>query len=176
MSTDSAGSVGGHGPATHSGRVLGPNSDPDYVRAQTGRVAAAFLTEEPLEGFTAEARQSAATPAMGAVVTFEGVVRDHDGGRGVAALNYSAHPSAQGVMREVAEELCRVHPQTRIWVAHRTGALQIGDVAFLVVAAAAHRSAAFAAASDVVDEVKSRVPVWKEQEMSDGSTQWVGVE
>lgn len=153
-----------------------PGADPEYVREQTGKVIAAFLTDEPLEGRLEEAKRETSTPAMGAVVTFEGVVRDHDGGAGVKALTYSAHPSAASVMHEVAGEVIAHHPQARIWAAHRTGDLQVGDVAFLVVVAAAHRAGAFGVLIEVVDEVKARVPVWKDQERADGSHQWVGLE
>lgn len=163
-------------PAGAEAQPLTPGEDPARVHEQTGRVIAAFLTEDRLEDLSAEARAATATPAMGAVVTFDGVVRDHDGGADVNALTYTAHPTAGDVMGEVVRDVVKRHPRARVWAAHRTGALAIGDTAFYVVVAAAHRAAAFAAATEVVDEVKARVPVWKEQEMADGTNHWVGLE
>ena len=113
---------------------------------------------------------------MGAVVIFDGVVRNHDGGQQVRRLTYTAHPTATDAIREAAMEIIRKHERTRVWVAHRVGPLAIGDVAFVVIAAAAHRQDAFAAAADLADLVKATVPLWKEQELADGSIQWVGVD
>lgn len=150
--------------------------DPDYVDAQTGLVVDAFMTDQPLEDLIADGTAAATTPAMGAVVTFNGVVRDHDGGQRVASLTYSSHPSADQVLKEVAARVSAAHPKARLWAAHRTGALAIGESAFVVVAAAAHRAHAFAAACALADAVKAEVPIWKEQELANGSTQWVGLE
>ncbi|UFS61140.1 molybdenum cofactor biosynthesis protein MoaE [Subtercola endophyticus] len=110
----------------------------------------------------------------GAVVTFSGIVRDHDHGRGVLRLSYSGHPTADEVMRQVAEEVAASHPGTRIAVAHRVGELGVGDIALAAAVASAHRAQAFAACAQLIDEVKSRVPIWKEQWFTDGTTEWVG--
>jgi molybdopterin synthase catalytic subunit len=110
----------------------------------------------------------------GAVVTFAGIVRDHDGGRAVVALEYEAHPTAEGVLRDVADEIARSYPAVRIAIAHRTGALVVGELALACAVSAAHRSDAFAACSALIDEVKARVPIWKEQRFGDGSSEWVG--
>lgn len=150
--------------------------DPAHVARQTGVVLGAAVTDAPLEGLAAAARERTRTAAMGALVVFEGVVRDHDGGRLVDALEYTAHPEAEAMLAEVAAAVSDRHPETRLWAAHRIGPLAIGDLAFLVVVAAAHRSAAFAACAELVDEVKAGVPIWKEQRFDDGSVQWVGVE
>ncbi|RFA16077.1 molybdenum cofactor biosynthesis protein MoaE [Subtercola boreus] len=114
------------------------------------------------------------TSSDGAVVTFSGIVRDHDDGRGVSRLSYSGHPSAPEVMRQVADDVAAAHPGTRLAVAHRVGDLDIGDVALACAVSAAHRGAAFAACAALVDEVKARVPIWKEQFFTDGSAEWVG--
>jgi molybdopterin synthase catalytic subunit len=151
-------------------------TDPAYVDKQTGQVLAAFMTDEPLEPLVADARAATLTDAMGALVMFEGVVRDHDGGERVEALTYTAHPTAQTVIGEVAAAVSEAHPRTRLWTAHRTGPLKIGETAFLVLAAAAHRGDAFAAASNLADLVKADVPIWKEQRLVGGHTTWVGLE
>lgn len=113
--------------------------------------------------------------AAGAVVSFAGVVRDHDGGRGVTRLEYSAHPSAHDVLAEVAAEVARSAQGVRaIAVSHRVGALAIGDAALVAAVAADHRRAAFETCALLVDTVKERLPVWKHQFFADGSEEWVG--
>ena len=151
------------------------SADPAYVAEQTGVVVHAEVTDAPLEPLLAGAKRTTATEAMGALVTFEGIVRDHDGGAAVTALTYTAHPQATDFMRDVVESVVSTHPEVRAWAAHRTGPLRIGDVAFAVVVAAAHRGPAFAAAEEIADRVKAEVPIWKEQDMADGSTVWVGL-
>ncbi|QUG99916.1 molybdenum cofactor biosynthesis protein MoaE [Saccharopolyspora erythraea] len=112
--------------------------------------------------------------AAGAVVTFGGVVRDHDGGRGVRELEYTGHPSAGDVVAEVAREIAaRFEGVRSIAVAHRIGLLAIGDVALGCAVAAEHRKQAFDACSELVDEVKRRLPIWKRQVFDDGSEEWV---
>ena len=164
-------------PPVTSGCCHGPAvPDPPHVAEQTGVVVHTRITEEPLESLLSSAKDVTATPAMGAVSTFEGMVRDHDGGELVDTLTYSCHPSASHVLREVVEEVVGSHPDVRAWVAHRTGPLEIGDLAFLVIVAAAHRGPAFAATAELADQVKARVPIWKEQKLRSGATTWVGLD
>jgi len=146
----------------------------------------AILASEPISLETALREVEAAD--CGAVVGFSGVVRDHDGGKGVLALSYSAHPSAeevlQSVLREVLQEFVPEAQSDgealvqggslRIWAAHRVGELSIGDPALVCAVAAAHRGLAFDVCSALVDRIKARVPIWKEQFFSDGSVEWVG--
>ncbi|MGO2720599.1 MAG: molybdenum cofactor biosynthesis protein MoaE, partial [Brachybacterium tyrofermentans] len=113
-------------------------------------------------------------PRCGAVVTFDGVVRDHDGGRGVERLEYTAHPGAADVMAEVAREIAERYPDTLVAVAHRYGPLEIGDSALACAVAAPHRKQAFVACDDLVDTVKQRLPIWKHQHFEDGEDEWVG--
>ncbi|MBY0289014.1 MAG: molybdenum cofactor biosynthesis protein MoaE [Mycobacteriaceae bacterium] len=113
--------------------------------------------------------------AAGAVVGFAGVVRDHDGGRGVIRLEYSAHPTAQQTLADVAAGIAATsHGVRAIAVSHRIGVLDIGDAALVAAVAADHRGAAFEACQRLVDTVKERLPVWKHQFFSDGSEEWVG--
>ncbi len=113
--------------------------------------------------------------ACGAVVTFEGVVRDHDRGRSVVSIEYEAHPSAEQVLAEIAGEASRRHPGCLIAVEHRVGELGVGEVALVAAASAAHRREAFAALSDLIELVKERLPVWKRQVFADGSDEWTGL-
>ncbi len=112
--------------------------------------------------------------AAGAVVTFAGVVRDHDGGRGVVELEYSGHPTADKVIAQVAADVAgRATGVRALAVSHRIGLLGIGDVALACAVAADPRAEAFAACAELVDEVKRVLPVWKRQVFTDGTTEWV---
>lgn len=136
-----------------------------------GEVVFAGISETAMAVDTAwDAVESAHT---GAVVTFGGIVRNHDGGKDVTKLGYSAHPSAKARMVELVTEVAARHPGTRLWAAHRVGELQIGDAALVAAAAAAHRGEAFDACRDLVETVKAHVPVWKEQFFADGHVEWV---
>jgi molybdopterin synthase catalytic subunit len=113
--------------------------------------------------------------AAGAVVTFAGVVRDHDGGRAVLGLDYSAHPTAAKIVAKVAAEVAgRAAGVRAIAVSHRVGRLRVGDVALACAVAADHRREAFATCAELVDEIKRQLPVWKHQSFGDGTDEWVG--
>jgi molybdopterin synthase catalytic subunit len=136
-------------------------------------VLRAELSERTIE--LAEHEALVAHQAAGAVVGFAGVVRDHDGGRTVTGLEYSAHPSAQQTLADVAAEIAADCQGVRaIAVSHRIGALEIGDAALVAAVAADHRGAAFETCERLVDAVKARLPVWKHQFFADGSDEWVG--
>lgn len=113
-------------------------------------------------------------PAAGGVALFVGTVRDHDGGRDVAALQYSAHPRAVQQLREVAERIADQEDVVALAAVHRVGDLVIGDLAVVVAVSAAHRAEAFAAARRLIDELKAEVPVWKHQTFDAGDATWVG--
>jgi molybdopterin synthase catalytic subunit len=112
-------------------------------------------------------------PRAGAVVSFQGVVRDHDQGRGVTLLEYEGHPTAEKILREVAEEIAADPAVYAVAVSHRVGTLRIGDVALVAAVSTAHRAAGFAACARLVDETKARLPIWKRQVFSDGTDEWV---
>lgn len=139
----------------------------------TAIVVRAELSEELISLVEHEAL--VAHQAAGAVVGFVGAVRNHDGGRAVTRLEYSAHPTARDVLAEVAAEIARnSHGVRAIAVSHRIGTLDIGDAALVAAVAADHRKAAFETCALLVDTVKERLPVWKHQLFTDGSDEWVG--
>jgi molybdopterin synthase catalytic subunit len=107
------------------------------------------------------------------VVSFAGVVRDHDGGRSVVELEYEAHPSAADVLAQVAAEIAADPAVYGVAVSHRVGRLEIGEVALAAAVSTAHRATAFALCGRLVDEVKARLPVWKRQVFADGTDEWV---
>ncbi len=110
----------------------------------------------------------------GGVTLFVGKVRDHDGGRAVSGLDYSAHPTALDRLREVCELVASRHDVHGVAAIHRVGRLGIGDLAVVVGTAAAHRGTAFDASRDLIDTLKDQVPIWKHQVFADGSDEWVG--
>ncbi|WP_460689391.1 molybdenum cofactor biosynthesis protein MoaE [Nesterenkonia suensis] len=137
------------------------------------RVVRAWLSAEPLE--PAQAHQEVWASAAGAVVDFAGIVRDHDDGRSVDRLSYTAHPTAERRLTEVARTVAAAHPSVRIWAGHRIGDLRIGDHALVAAVSSAHRAEAFAACAELVEQIKAEVPIWKEQFFSDGAKEWVGI-
>ena len=135
------------------------------------RVVRTTVGPEPLD--VAEHAALVGDAAAGAVVTFAGVVRDHDHGRSVRELEYVGHPSAPDVLRDVVAEVVAGCEVDAVAVGHRVGHLAVGEVAFAVAVSAAHRGEAFAACARLVDEVKDRLPVWKHQHFADGTSEWV---
>ena len=148
-------------------------SSPGPVQAQTA-VVGAFVADGPLD--RAQAVAAVQDERTGAVVSFSGVIRDHDGGRSVTRLDYTCHPGADEAIKAVARAVAEEFPGVRIWAAHRVGRLGIGDAALEAAVAAAHRKLAFAACDALVDRIKTEVPIWKEQLFADGSTEWVGLD
>lgn len=139
----------------------------------TARVARATVTTDVLS--VVEHEQLVADAGAGAVVSFAGVVRDHDDGKGVRALDYSAHSSAAELVAHVAADVAaRVSGVRALAISHRVGPLAVGDVALACAVSADHRAAAFQTCALLVDEVKARIPVWKHQQFADGTQEWVG--
>lgn len=132
----------------------------------------ALITDQPVDRAAAESFVT--TQADGALVVFEGVVRDHDHGASVHALDYEAHPDAQRFLAEVCAEIAE-SSGLRVAAIHRVGALSIGDVALVTAVAAPHRAEAFVACGQLVDLVKERTPIWKRQHLAEGTTEWVGL-
>ncbi|MGV8978075.1 MAG: molybdenum cofactor biosynthesis protein MoaE [Cellulomonas sp.] len=118
-----------------------------------------------------------ADPRAGAVANFVGQVRDHapDADGPVAALEYSAHPDAEAVLRRICTELAADPEVLGIAVSHRTGALVVGDLAMVACVATAHRALAFDVCRELVERVKTEVPIWKKQQLADGTHGWVGL-
>lgn len=141
----------------------------------TCQVVRAVVSDAPTSA--ADLAALVAGPDRGAVVTFDGVVRDHDTpGRGrVTVLDYEGHPRAGEVIERVAAEVAAGSQAAALAVVHRVGPLVVGDCALAVAVAAAHRGDAFATAAQLVDRVKELLPVWKHQHFEDGSDEWVGL-
>ncbi len=116
-------------------------------------------------------------PAMGAIVTFAGIVRNHFGGRATAYLEYEAYESmAITVLQQLAGEAQVRWGTGAIAIHHRVGRLQIGETAVLIVVAAPHRHEAFEASEWLMDRIKEVAPIWKKEIWADGDSEWVGDE
>ncbi len=129
------------------------------------------LRDEPLS--VDEVRAAVADAAAGGIALFLGAVRDHDHGRGVMRLSYSAHPSAEAELRRVAEKVAASYSVLALAAVHRVGELAVGDLAVVVAVACAHRGEAFDACRALIDDLKHSVPIWKQQWFSDGDSEWV---
>jgi molybdopterin synthase catalytic subunit len=131
-----------------------------------------YLTSSPIE--LAPLLAAVQSPERGALASFLGLVRNHQDGRRVVGLDYSAYgPMAEAVSQEIALE-AESRWDVTVALQHRIGQLAVGDTAVAIVAASAHREEAFLACRYVIEEVKRRVPIWKKETYADGSVVWVG--
>jgi len=120
-----------------------------------------------------EVRAAVMDPAAGGIALFAGAVRDHDGGKDVTALAYSAHPSAADQIKKVGESIAERFDVHAIAAVHRVGDLEIGDLAVVVAVSSGHRATAFDACRALIDEIKQTVPIWKHQRFAGGESEWV---
>ncbi len=148
---------------------MDPEISPE-VTADVVRLVA--LRETPLD--VAEVVAALDDEAAGGLTLFVGRVRDHDGGRDVTGLEYSAHPSAEAMMRAVCERVAERYDVHGVAAVHRVGTLAIGDAAVVIATTAAHRGEAFDASRALIDTLKAEVPIWKHQLFGDGTEEWVG--
>jgi molybdopterin synthase catalytic subunit len=129
------------------------------------------IRDEPLSAD--ECLRFVADPRAGGVDLFLGAVRDDDRGRGVRALEYSAHPTALEQLGQIAREVASGVPVVAVAALHRVGMLEIGDPAVIVAVSAVHRGEAFEACRLLIDRLKHEVPIWKHQMFTDGTAEWV---
>jgi molybdopterin synthase catalytic subunit len=131
------------------------------------------LQREDFDVAAEAARLSRGRTDIGAVVTFTGICRDHEGGHDVSAMTLEHYPGmAEDEIARHVEEATARWPLLGATVIHRYGRMQPGDNIVLVATASAHRQAAFAAADFLMDYLKTRAPFWKLEERPDG-TDWV---
>ncbi len=137
------------------------------------RVLVAEVRDTPLS--VDEVIDAVRDETCGGLVTFLGIVRDHDHGKSVEGLGYSAHPLAGEHLAAVCAAVANAHSTARVGAVHRIGDLVVGDLAVVVAVAAPHRSEAFAACRELIDSLKREVPIWKHQVFADGADEWVGI-
>ncbi len=131
----------------------------------------AFLTDHPIDPLPL--LSGLKRPSDGGLAVFVGIVRNENEGHAVTHLTYEAYgPMAEKEMARIASHLAERHPGARVVMKHRTGTLDIGDVAVLVAVAAPHRDEAFAACREGIELIKARVPIWKREIGPEGAF-WV---
>lgn len=130
------------------------------------------LTNDPIDSATLA--RGLTEEAAGALVTFEGRVRNSNEGRAVVGLEYEAYEElARREGDEVIAEASRRFPIIRASCIHRVGTLSVGDLAVWVGVVAGHRAEAFNACRFIIDEVKARVPIWKKEHYAEGESAWL---
>jgi len=135
-------------------------------------VVVAEVTESELDG--ADLLRRLGGVSDGAVLVFEGRVRDHNGGRAVVRLRYDAYREmAADVLQEISREALARTGASAIGVQHRIGTLEPPSVSLVIAVSAAHRRPAYEASSYVIEELKRRLPLWKREEYDDGTSQWL---
>jgi molybdopterin synthase catalytic subunit len=117
--------------------------------------------------------RAVADPAAGAIVTFEGVVRNNARGKSVTHLEYEAYqPMAEEVLAQIGREMAERWDLCGVAMSHRVGSLAVGVASIGIAVSAAHRKEAFAACAYAMDRIKQILPVWKKEFAEDGAT-WV---
>ena len=130
------------------------------------------LSKTPLENLTL--KKKLPSPRSGAVVTFEGIVRDHNEGKRILTLEYEAFDQLAGKEAEkILNEAQKKFDVHTLQCFHRIGKLSVGEMAVWVEASAAHRDSAFKACRYIIDEIKKRLPIWKKEYYTDGDSGWV---
>lgn len=134
--------------------------------------AFAHVTDAPIDA--ARLLADAVSPADGAALLFQGVVRNENEGRPVARLEYQAYGAmAEAEMLRIATEAVERFGTGDVHVVHRVGMLEIGEASVAICVAAPHRGQAYEASRYVIEQLKRRVPVWKREGYTDGDTEWV---
>jgi len=154
-----------------AGAVLHQGDEVAFLPPVAGGSATCTLSERPLDVGATIAR--VAGPGMGGIVTFLGAVRSEARGRQIRHLEYEAYPEmAEREMQKIADAAADRWPGVRVAIAHRSGHLEVGELAVVIAAAAPHRAEAFAACRFAIDTLKQTVPIWKKEFATDGEY-WV---
>lgn len=142
-----------------------------FLPPVSGGAGACSLSDQPLDVGAVVSR--VAGPGRGGIVTFLGTVRDRARGRSIRHLEYEAYPEmATREMERIAGEAARRWSGAKVAIAHRSGHLEVGEIAVVVAAAAPHRAEAFSACRFAIDALKETVPIWKKEVATDGEY-WV---
>jgi molybdopterin synthase catalytic subunit len=151
-------------------RILQDGDEVAFLPPVSGGSSGDFylLTRSPIP--TAELVRQQKAPGDGAVVVFEGIVRDNSHGRKTLYLEYEAYePMALRKMEQIGQEAKRAFEIDHIGMMHRLGRLEIGETSVAIIVTAAHRRAAFRACQFAIDRLKEIVPIWKKEYFEDGS-------
>lgn len=132
----------------------------------------ADVTERPVDVGGLLCRVEAA--GVGAQTVFVGVVRDVHAGRRVLAITYDCFvPLARKVLGEIAAEASARWPGVRVAAVHRIGRLEVGEASVAIAVGSPHRAAAYDASRYVIEQLKERAPIWKQEHYEDGASEWL---
>ena len=135
-------------------------------------MSAAWVTREAIAA--GDVLERVGADEDGAISVFLGVVRDHNDGRPVTGMTYTAYEEmATQVLAEIAEEAAERLGTDRVAVVHRIGELDIGDVSVAIAASSPHRAESFDATRYVIEEIKKRLPVWKKEHYAGSESKWL---
>jgi molybdopterin synthase catalytic subunit len=133
-----------------------------------------YLTDDAID--TKALTQRVLRDSDGALVTFEGVVRNHHAGRAVESITYEAYrPMAEKEFQRIVDDIRASHPAVALACVHRLGLLRVGEASIVIAAASPHRAEAFEACRLMIDRIKQTVPIWKKERGPDGD-EWVGLQ
>jgi len=133
------------------------------------------LSSTPLEEM--DLREGLISESAGAFSCFEGLVRNHNEGKTVVALEYEAYkPLCEREARKIFEEVKQKFDVIAVRCFHRTGKLSVGEMAVWIGVIAPHRDESFKACRYLIDEIKSRLPIWKKEHYENGDSGWVACE
>ncbi len=134
--------------------------------------SSSYLTSDPLDRDAL--REEVSDPAAGAVLVFEGTVRDHsDGLSGVVALEYEAQASMAGkIISAILAETAGEIPIRKLAVRHRVGRVELGQPTIIIAVSASHRDEAYRASRLIIDRIKHEAPIWKREILADGTGTW----
>jgi len=132
----------------------------------------AWITREPISADSVLGHVR--TDADGAINLFLGIVRDHNEGQAVSGMHYDVYfEMAERTLRDIVREAEALPGTGKVAAVHRVGELKIGEASVAIAAAAPHRAQAFAACRYVIEEIKKRLPVWKQERYVTGEQRWL---
>ncbi len=135
------------------------------------------LVQDPID--TARLLESVASHQAGAIVLFAGTTRQFTGQRETRSLDYECYPEmAMAKLEELEAEARRRWPIVEVTIVHRLGHLELGEASVAIAVSSPHRQDAFDAGNWLIDKLKEVVPIWKQENWADGTSEWVhpGVE
>jgi molybdopterin synthase catalytic subunit len=139
-----------------------------HVVSESGGQDIVALQQQPIGA--AELIRQVRGSEDGAIVTFDGFVRNHSHGRATKYLEYEAYESmALGKMKDIVSQLHERYAIRRVAIVHRLGHLDVGETSVFIAVSAAHRGAAFDACRHAIDILKKTVPIWKKEFFEDGA-------
>ena len=152
--------------------ILNDGDEVALIPPVQGGTPSVLVTEDTLD--PAAVLRAVASDDVGASILFVGTVRNHSRGKDVARLEYEAYvPMVEKQLERIIGELEEEIEGVRVFIAHRYGELNVGDISIVIATASAHRDEAYRASREAIERIKVDVPIFKKELTTDGDT-WVG--